>query len=355
MKSSMRWFAVWLGCVLWLSAFSARADVGVFASVQIRAEADFHAPLATHGTWVEVDSYGRCWRPSGVVVGWQPYCDGYWVWTDCGWYWVSDEPWGWACYHYGHWVYHSRHGWIWMPGIEWAPAWVSWRVGAGYVGWAPMPPRARFFASAPAPPFVFVEVGRFHEPVRPSTVIVNNTTIINKTTVINNMRQETRTFGDATPRKVMINEGPGRAEMEKATGNKVRAVTIQEAIRQTPVPKAMERRTVEPRAKESPATDSTRPQPTTERKPERVEKPDAPPKHSPTTKDDSDRPKQAPERKPDPEFPPRQGPPAKGKDPSRDTIDPLPGRPAAPDSAPEDPSKSGKGKGKGRKHNPHEP
>jgi hypothetical protein len=36
------------------------------------------------------------------------------------------------------------YGWIWVPGDEWAPAWVSWHYGDGYVGWAPLPPRARW-------------------------------------------------------------------------------------------------------------------------------------------------------------------------------------------------------------------
>src|SRR5689334_7249602 len=82
---------------------SVRADLEVSASVRVSAVAEFNAPLASHGTWVEVRGYGRCWRPSGIVVGWRPYCDGEWVWTDCGWYWQSDEPWSWACYHYGSW------------------------------------------------------------------------------------------------------------------------------------------------------------------------------------------------------------------------------------------------------------
>lgn len=346
MKTLIRWFAIGLGGILWLSAPSSRADVAVFASVQISAEADFHAPLAPHGAWVEVDSYGRCWRPSGVATGWQPYSHGHWVWTDLGWYWVSDEPWGWACYHYGHWAHHHRHGWIWRPGTEWAPAWVSWRVGGGYVGWAPLPPRVGLFVSVPAAPFVFVQAARFHEPVRPATVIVNNTTIINQTKVINNLRQETRDFGGSGPRKVMINEGPGRAEIDKATGNKVRAVSIQEAVSQTPVPKAMERRAVEPRAKGSPVRDEVRPQTPGERKSERVEKPDASPKPGTPVKDEPDRRKLVPvqpERRPDPTPPPN-----KGKNPSRDEVAPSPRRPDAPDKVPDAPSKPGKGKGKDR-------
>ncbi len=35
-----------------------------------------------------------------------------------------------------------RSQWIWVPGYEWAPAWVSWRSSDDYVGWAPLPPEA---------------------------------------------------------------------------------------------------------------------------------------------------------------------------------------------------------------------
>jgi hypothetical protein len=54
--------------------------------------------------------------------------------------WVSDEPWGWATYHYGRWANVDGTGWVWVPGYQWAPAWVSWRYGGGYAGWAPLPP-----------------------------------------------------------------------------------------------------------------------------------------------------------------------------------------------------------------------
>ena len=39
----------------------------------------------------------------------------------------------------GYWAWDGR-GWVWVPGTVWAPAWVSWRYGGGYVGWAPLPP-----------------------------------------------------------------------------------------------------------------------------------------------------------------------------------------------------------------------
>ena len=51
-------------------------------------QADFDNSLSPYGQWVQVEGYGRCWRPTAVVYDatWQPYCDrGRWVYTDCGW------------------------------------------------------------------------------------------------------------------------------------------------------------------------------------------------------------------------------------------------------------------------------
>jgi hypothetical protein len=217
-----------------LTHFSARADLEVTASVQIHAKAEFDVPLAEHGTWVEVGSYGRCWRPAHVAVEWRPYCSGEWVWTDCGWYWSSDEPWAWACYHYGSWVYDPAAGWVWVPGVEWAPAWVSWRVGGGYIGWAPLPPQGFFFARHPEPElFVFVGSGSFGGPVRPGAVIVRNTVIINHTTELGGIKRESRTFGAASAQKVMVNHGPALETVQKASGRTFASVSIQEAVRRT--------------------------------------------------------------------------------------------------------------------------
>lgn len=33
-----------------------------------------------------------------------------------GWTWFSDEPFGWATYHYGRWAWDSQAGWLWVPG-----------------------------------------------------------------------------------------------------------------------------------------------------------------------------------------------------------------------------------------------
>ena len=104
----------------------------------------FYDNLETYGVWQEVGDYGYCWQPHQTEADWRPYSDGRWVYTEAGWTWDSDEPFGWAVYHYGRWANASGMGWIWIPGIEWGPGWVSWRHSQRYVGWAPLPPEAHF-------------------------------------------------------------------------------------------------------------------------------------------------------------------------------------------------------------------
>ena len=104
----------------------------------------FYDDLATYGNWVERPNYGWAWRPHRVASSWRPYQAGHWVWTDEGWTWISDEPYGWATYHYGRWYDDPDYGWEWIPGEQWAPAWVAWQEGGDYVGWAPLPPSVDF-------------------------------------------------------------------------------------------------------------------------------------------------------------------------------------------------------------------
>src|SRR5580700_10197841 len=70
----------------------------------------FYSDLSPYGQWVDLAGYGWCWQPT-VVAGnsqWQPYSDdGHWIYTDAGWFWQSDYPWGWAPFHYGRWLHHD--------------------------------------------------------------------------------------------------------------------------------------------------------------------------------------------------------------------------------------------------------
>ncbi|MEW6303126.1 MAG: DUF6600 domain-containing protein [Verrucomicrobiota bacterium] len=336
---------------LTLGAFNATALHEVSASVQISAAVDFHVPLATHGVWIDVDSYGRCWYPSGISVGWRPYSYGHWVWTDCGWYWVSDEPWAWACYHYGRWVYHPRHAWIWVPGVEWGPAWVSWRVGGGFVGWAPLPPRADFrggvilAAHVDLAPerFVFVESQRFHERFTPRTLIVNNHTVIQKTTHITNIKREDKAISGSSSQRVVVNEGPGLGVVPKG---KMRTESITEVVRQTPAPAAVMRKE-KPAGPSAPRVNDRKPERPAETRRETVDpRPrenitPPPAKGVPPTGRKS--PPRVPDQPPPGKAAPDKGPPDKDINPA--SPDKPPGGPEQPRGGPRP---GGKGRGKDR-------
>lgn len=106
----------------------------------------FYNELAPYGQWVNRIEFGWVWVPYGVPVSWRPYTHGQWAYTDdYGWYWVSYWPWGWAPFHYGRWVYDDEYGWVWVPDTVWGPAWVDWRYGDGWIGWAPLPPIAIWY------------------------------------------------------------------------------------------------------------------------------------------------------------------------------------------------------------------
>lgn len=97
----------------------------------------YRGTLARHGSWDYEPDYGYVWYPT-VAVDWRPYSVGRWDRVGAyGWFWIGHDPWAWPTHHYGRWGYRSGR-WFWMPRRAWAPAWVSWSVGPGYVGWCPL-------------------------------------------------------------------------------------------------------------------------------------------------------------------------------------------------------------------------
>src|SRR5579883_695239 len=100
--------------------------------------------LDGYGSWTTTPAYGPVWTPYSVPVGWAPYRFGTWAWIPpWGWTWVDDEPWGFAPFHYGRWVYWDD-AWAWAPGPMgywnpyYAPALVGWIGGPGFglgFGW----------------------------------------------------------------------------------------------------------------------------------------------------------------------------------------------------------------------------
>ncbi|MFA9443012.1 MAG: DUF6600 domain-containing protein [Hyphomicrobium sp.] len=102
----------------------------------------FYEDLNEGGDWFEHPRHGYVWSPD-VDRSWRPYSRGRWIYTsEYGWFWDSDEAFGWAVYHYGRWGFDEADGWYWVPGRRWGPAWVAWRYGDEYAGWAPLPPGA---------------------------------------------------------------------------------------------------------------------------------------------------------------------------------------------------------------------
>ena len=137
-------FAVMTGATLVIGVLSAPIVFGALTPAAAQISDDAQIALEQYGSWRPHPRFGEVWVPAAVPPDWRPYQYGHWVYTDeWGWYWVSDDveaDWGWVVYHYGRWAFEPGFGWYWVPGDEWGPAWVNWRYGDQYAGWAPLPP-----------------------------------------------------------------------------------------------------------------------------------------------------------------------------------------------------------------------
>jgi probable HAF family extracellular repeat protein len=229
----------------------------------------FYTKLSSdQGSWVDAGNYGYCFRPR-VSEGWRPYRDGHWVWTDRGWFWNSDEHFGWATYHYGRWVNIGGAGWCWVPGHQWAPAWVSWRESDEHVGWAPLPPEAdisvqvgisswsdSYYDIGPSA-YNFISYSHWSEPsyaqyieppernVQIITETKNVTNIVTNNNVINNFGPPVQTVAAKTNQniqqvKLALNPAtdPNAKYGQTLQGNQLKVVapaaTLKAAATQTP-------------------------------------------------------------------------------------------------------------------------
>ena len=156
---------------------------------------EFRTALEPYGSFRHVDRWGEVWVPSQVARDWRPYTVGHWVYSgDYGWYWISDQeeaPWGWVVFHYGRWVWIDDIGWAWVPGNEWGPAWVDWRRGDRYVGWAPLAPEEIVVEVRDDPHYwIFVQPHDFLATriatviAQPQPVILRETVVVNETVVV---------------------------------------------------------------------------------------------------------------------------------------------------------------------------
>ena len=101
---------------------------------------DYNDTLNQYGQWQNMPPFGQTWRPNNVGPDWRPFTNGHWVTTTNGPTWEGNEPWGWATYHYGNWIFTQQFGWVWVPGTQYSPGNVSWSYGPESIGWMPTPP-----------------------------------------------------------------------------------------------------------------------------------------------------------------------------------------------------------------------
>jgi len=186
----------------------------------------FYDNLAPYGQWIDDPQYGYVWAPT-VQDGFRPYySNGHWVMTEYGNMWVSGYDWGWAPFHYGRWTFDNYYGWIWIPDTEWGPAWVSWRTGPEYYGWAPLGPGISVDISfnnyyPPDNWWVFIPPAYIHHHHwHDHHYGYNyNTTIIHNTTIVNN-------YYDNDHRKYIF--GPRSDEVRKFTHKDVTVYKVQD-------------------------------------------------------------------------------------------------------------------------------
>jgi hypothetical protein len=196
----------------------------------------FYTRLDRYGDWMETSDYGYVFRPREAQSGgWRPYTDGRWVYTDCGWTWISEEPFGWATYHYGRWTRLRGIGWIWIPGDEWAPAWVSWRTSDNYVGWAPLPPEARFdrrtgihnwadsYYDIGPENYCFVEAREIGSQRLERAVVPTerNVTIISQTINVTNISYNNTT---------VVNQGPNYDELRSRSAQPIERLKVERDV-----------------------------------------------------------------------------------------------------------------------------
>jgi hypothetical protein len=161
--------------------------------------------LDENGSWRTTPSYGYVWFPRGVAPEWAPYRTGHWSYIGpWGYTWVDDQPWGFAPFHYGRWIW-AEGAWGWIPSPPrpeggpyirpvYAPALVAWvGVGAG-VAWFALGPREVYVPSYPVSTNYVRNVNISNTTV--NTTVINN---VYNTTIVNNKTENITYVNRAVP------------------------------------------------------------------------------------------------------------------------------------------------------------
>ncbi len=165
------------------------------------------------------------WIPdrSFIYDGWTPYTEGRWIWTNWGWMWVSDYPFGWITYHYGRWWYSEVYGWVWSPGYIWSPAWIMWCSSGEYTGWYPLPPRRHDHKKRNNGVWVFVNNKDFIKTVKKDNKIKAKKTI----ELLKNVSKYTYLVKNG---KKIFDPGPDIKEIEKAQDKPIEQISLTKTV-----------------------------------------------------------------------------------------------------------------------------
>lgn len=177
----------------------------------------FQQELSPYGRWMNNPRFGQVWICNDADF--KPYyTNGHWEYTNYGWSWESDYDWGWAPFHYGRWELDPYQGWMWIPGYEWASAWVSWSSYDDYYGWAPLGYGINInvsFGSVPYDRWNFIPRRYISDRnVNRYCVPQNRNNGFRNAVVINNYYNGNNGVG-------RYGRGPQRRDAERYTGNRI--------------------------------------------------------------------------------------------------------------------------------------
>jgi len=215
----------------------------------VSADVIGYQDLDEYGDWRPTPDYGTVWFPRASHPDWAPYHDGHWDYIEpWGYTWVDDEPWGFAPFHYGRWVYY-RSAWGWVPTpprverVEYvrpvyAPALVAWVGGGGggvgvNVGWFALGPREVYVPSYPVSRAYVNRVNVSNTTV--NTTVVNNyynTTVVNKDTTATNVNYVNRNAPGAvvaTTPQVLASAQPVAKNIVRVDAKTVQAAPVRAA------------------------------------------------------------------------------------------------------------------------------
>jgi hypothetical protein len=128
-------------------------------------------------------------------------------------------------------LYDDAYGWLWIPGYDWSPAWVTWGFADNYYAWAPLMPEVNVgmqFSSWRPHPFYWNICDRSHIYDRDIAYDILHTeqagNIAAHLSIINN-------FNNTHVHNLYYVSGPQINEVEKFTNRKINPVIIKEAGR----------------------------------------------------------------------------------------------------------------------------